>query len=315
MSVKGQISIPRLELNAARDLAEDILQIEHELDIPDLQPTIFYTDSLDVLAWVQNERPKETPKRYEMSRITYIRKISKPSQWHYIPTAINPADIGTRPISLKELKASEWLTGPLFLKSEDPKPPSTPKEKPHNTNLKSDVTAQSTYVAPPSSYFRTQTRHATEDITSGSMWENLLNQAQKKHNTPNVLEASLQVQKEMQKESWPKGIASINSLPKRERQELLAKRPFLDNADGLIKAGGRLARADLSFGSKHPTLVPDNLTGDALLGYIHANGQHEGRKISSSLIREEGFWPVGGRRRIDRIISTASHAGLYAPQP
>ena len=40
MSVKGQISIPRLELNAARDLAKDILEIEHELDIPDLQPTI-----------------------------------------------------------------------------------------------------------------------------------------------------------------------------------------------------------------------------------------------------------------------------------
>ena len=79
------------------------------------------------------------------------------------------------------------------------------------------------------------------------MWENLLNQAQKKHNTPNTLEASLQVQKEMQKEAWPKGIVSINSLPKRERQELLAKSPFLDNADGLIKAGGRLARADLSL--------------------------------------------------------------------
>ena len=101
MSIKGQISMPRLELNAARDLAQDILQIEHELDIPNLQPTVYYTDSLDTLAWIQNESPKETPKRYEMSRITYIRKVSNPNQWHYIPTAHNPADIGTRPISVK----------------------------------------------------------------------------------------------------------------------------------------------------------------------------------------------------------------------
>merc|ERR1712148_89907 len=89
MSIKGQISIPRLELNAARDLAEDVLKIETELDIPNLQPTVYYTDSLDTLAWIQNESPKETPKRYVMSRITYIRKVSKPSQWHYIPPAIS----------------------------------------------------------------------------------------------------------------------------------------------------------------------------------------------------------------------------------
>ena len=134
--------------------------------------------------------------------------------------------------------------------------------------------------------------------------ENLLDQAQKKHNTPNLQEASLQLQKEMQKEAWPKGLQSINSLPHIKRKELMAKSPFLDPSDNLIKVGGRLARADLTFGRKHPVLVPDNLIGDALLGDIHANGQHQGRKISSSLIREAGFCPVGGRRRIDRLIST-----------
>ena len=55
MSIKGQTSIPRLELNAARNLAEDVLNIESELDIPNLHPTVYYTDSLDVLAWIQNE--------------------------------------------------------------------------------------------------------------------------------------------------------------------------------------------------------------------------------------------------------------------
>merc|ERR1712074_316392 len=64
-----------------------------------------------------------------------------------------------------------------------------------------------------------------------------------------------------------------------------------------------LARADLSFGRRHPTLVPDTELGDALLGDIHANSsQHQGRKVSSSAIREAGFYPVGGRERIDRLI-------------
>ena len=52
----------------------------------------------------------------------------------------------------------------------------------------------------------------------------------------------------------------------------MAKSPFLDPSDNLIKVGGRLARADLTFGRKHPVLVPDNLIGDALLGDIHATG-------------------------------------------
>merc|ERR1712148_94478 len=141
--------------------------------------TGYYTDSLDKLAWIQNESPKETPKRYVMSRINYIRKVSKPSQWHYIPTAHNPADIGTRPISVKELKASVWLTGPSFLKLEDPKPPSTPKEKSLNTNL----FTSKTFNAKPSSYFITKHRHATEEVTSGEAWDNLLTQIKQKHKT------------------------------------------------------------------------------------------------------------------------------------
>ena len=42
--VKGQLSIPRAELNAAVDLATKVLEVETELDLPDRQPTIFYTD-------------------------------------------------------------------------------------------------------------------------------------------------------------------------------------------------------------------------------------------------------------------------------
>ena len=46
------------------------------------------------------------------------------------------------------------------------------------------------------------------------------------------------------------------------------------------------------------------MKGDALIGYIHAKTDHQVRKISSSAIREAGFWPVGGRCRIDRLVST-----------
>ena len=163
-------------MNPAVDLATKVLEVESELDLPHRHPTVYYSDSKDVLAWIQNEHPNENPKRYEVSRINKIRKLSNPDQWQYIPTHHNPADIGTRPISAKDLQTSCWLTGPPFLLLEDPKPPNTsPPKSINNTNL---------FTAHASSYFLTHNRHATEEITSGSAWESRLKQTQQKHKHP-----------------------------------------------------------------------------------------------------------------------------------
>ena len=136
------------------------------------------------------------------------------------------------------------------------------------------------------------------------MWDSYFQSCQKGNDFPNLLETSVALQRKMQKEVWPKGIESIQQLHPKRRSEILAKSPFIDPSDGLIKVGGRLQRSDLSFGRKHPTLIPDSELGDALLGSVHAKTEHQGRKISSSSIREAGYFPIGGRRRIDRIIAS-----------
>ena len=221
--------------------------------------------------------------------------MSNPHQWQYIPTEDNPADIGTRPITAKELQASNWLIGPPFIHHTNPETPikiTTPK--PEVSLLISTKTSN------VNSYFKSKHRHATENITSGEMWNSHLQTLQSSQEIP-LNEASVALQKQMQKEAWPKGIDSFKSLGPQLRTAILSKSPFMDT-DGLIKVGGRLQQSDLSFGRKHPTLVPDTELGDALLGYLHANSAHQGRKISSSVIREDGFCPVGGRKRIDRLL-------------
>merc|ERR1712074_135721 len=281
--VKGQLSIPRAELNAAFDLAKKVLDVEQAVDLPKdiCLPTILYSDSQDVLAWVKNGTTKEPISRYIASRVTTITNITRPSQWEYIPTKDNPADIGTRPVSADNLKASPWLTGPPFLHHENPQTPTKPISP--TTNIAYLITAKSPKL---NSYFNTKHRHAFEEITSGDSWKTLLNNQNASCQTPNLAEASIKLQKQMQGEAWPKGLDSFKTLEPRKRAEILAKSPFLDQEDGLIKVGGRLTRADLSFGRKHPTLVPDTELGDALLGYLHANSHHQGRKISSSAILE-----------------------------
>ena len=115
---RGQLSIPRAEMTAAHDLANRMLDIESEIDIPDLEPTKYYTDSRDVLAWIQNTT--EQQKRWVANRREFICKVSSPSSWNYVPTEINPADIGTRPVTVEDLEKSRWTTGPEFLYLQNP---------------------------------------------------------------------------------------------------------------------------------------------------------------------------------------------------
>ena len=49
---------------------------------------------------------------YVENRVEHIRKSTMPSQWNYVPTSINPADIGTRSVSLDDLSCSSWIQGP-----------------------------------------------------------------------------------------------------------------------------------------------------------------------------------------------------------
>lgn len=132
----------------------------------------------------------------------------------------------------------------------------------------------------------------------------MLQTTKKQHNAPNYPAAPLILQRNMQLDACPKGMESIRKLDQKQRLDLLAKTPFLDQKDGLIKVGGRLTHADLAFCRKRPILIPDTLTGDAPLGYLHSKTEHQGRKITTSSIRENGFWPVGGRGRITRLSAT-----------
>ena len=115
--------------------------------------------------------------------------------------------------------------------------------------------------------------------------------------------ASLDLQRQMKKKTWPKTLDSLHYFPPRERLPVFAKSPFHDPKDGLIKVGGLITKSDLSFFRKHPTMIPDTLLGDALIWYLHGSSHHKDRKITSAAIREERLFPVGGRKGIDCVIS------------
>ena len=108
------VSIPRLELQAAVLSARMNSTLQRELDIC-LNKSYFWVDSQLVLKYIANET-----KRFQVyvgNRVSEIRELSDVSQWNYIPSKINPADILTKPVrSLDSLDSREWFDGPVFLR-------------------------------------------------------------------------------------------------------------------------------------------------------------------------------------------------------
>ncbi|XP_045208763.2 uncharacterized protein LOC123560662 [Mercenaria mercenaria] len=89
-------TIPRLELCAAVLAVElaDII-VEHiEITISEFK---FYTDSRIVLGYIHNQSRRFYT--YVANRIQRIHRSTKPLQWNYICSSINPADIGSRGLS------------------------------------------------------------------------------------------------------------------------------------------------------------------------------------------------------------------------
>ena len=106
------ITTPRMELQAAVVAVRIYHIAAKELKI-NIDKTYFWCDSRIVLGYIANEARKFHI--YVANRVHEIHRYSEPSQWNYVTTKDNPADIASRGASVNELLASNWLTGPQFL--------------------------------------------------------------------------------------------------------------------------------------------------------------------------------------------------------
>ncbi|XP_060573472.1 uncharacterized protein LOC132731323 [Ruditapes philippinarum] len=107
-----QVTIPRLELNAAVVSVRVSNFLQNELDFDGLEQW-YWTDSNVVLGYISNDS-----RRFHVfvaNRIQEIRDLTEPKQWRYVKTADNPADIASRGAFSRELLESNWFTGPSFL--------------------------------------------------------------------------------------------------------------------------------------------------------------------------------------------------------
>ena len=96
----------------------------------------------------------------------------------------------------------------------------------------------------------------------------------------------------------------------RERRKVLKKSniyrldPFFDQ-EGILRVGGRLHRADLSYEERHPIILPkEHHITKLLIRQYRQNVYHQGRVITHGAIRGAGYWIVGGHRLVSKILNS-----------
>ncbi|XP_071103398.1 uncharacterized protein [Haliotis cracherodii] len=118
------ITVPRLELTAATVSIHIGQLLMKELETTPESVT-YHTDSTTVLHYISNET-KRFP-IFVANRVKQIRDFSEPTQWKYVDSKSNPADVASRGVSASHLlTCMNWFHGPKFLSSSESEWPVQP---------------------------------------------------------------------------------------------------------------------------------------------------------------------------------------------
>ena len=139
----------------------------------------------------------------------------------------------------------------------------------------------------------------------GKVWEKLLKEEQR--DDDNTQQAANRLIARAQQEVLS---GYYNKLKRGEESPdkkgtLAAYNLFFDEKSGLIRCGARLEKARLSFGRRHPAILPEHEICDALLRHVHAkDARHQGRIITTGTLRDQGYVLLKSSKRIRRVLNS-----------
>ncbi|XP_071486966.1 uncharacterized protein [Diadema antillarum] len=329
-----EVSIPRMELTAATVAVRVDHVIKQELDIL-IDETFFWTDSMTVLGYINNDTSRF--KTFVANRVAVIRDGSKPNQWRYVESSVNPADMCSRGIEAdKFLQSDVWKEGPEFLQTPDEEWLTRSEVSPSNLHVELELkkTCLATEVTKEETF-----NPISELIHHYSDWMRLKRavcwlrrfvkwMSQKKEQTTSQeesLKGRLTLQEMQaaetkivgfaQSEAFPSEIerlqneGSIQTASKGERKTQVKRTspiyrldPELD--EGLLRVGGRLSRGSLPMNVKHPVILPKKShVSKLILEHIHKMSGHSGRNYVLARLHQN-YWMPSANSAVRKITGT-----------
>lgn len=324
----GRVTIPKLELSAARLLCDLALKIEECTEYT-IHEKYYWSDSEVALWWIQKNPASFKP--FVANRVNAIQQLSSISQWNHIPGSENPADIVSRGMSVQDLIESDlWFKGPSFLQQCNQDWPygkftSLVDESEACKELRK-VTVMLSRLDFNKQNFLESVNHRNSFFTLqkviGFMLRFIKNCQARCKNTEVARKDyqkiralhSCELRDYVLKNSVPLTVVELESslkgivrflqgqfhMEKDLNTSLRKLLPFKDRED-IIRVGGRLKNSYLPFDAKHPMLLPNCKITDLLIEKIHKEKLHAAPQALLSFVRER-FWPLNGKRTCTKIF-------------
>ncbi|XP_075168002.1 uncharacterized protein LOC142240188 [Haematobia irritans] len=308
-------TIPKLELCGAELLARLIQQVVKDVDF---QYELFlWTDSSIVLGWLQ--KSPQTLKTFVANRVSDILNIVNVSQWSYVKTDENPADLGSRGCAPQELSSSQlWWHGPSWLSQPRVNWPKPRTFEPTDLEVK-----------------RVATYHITIDgeeiISRFSSLNRCLrvisyifrfyNACKRKLicDNPVLRHEEIEFVKHRfillsQQTAFPKEMENLrDKRPVHKKSRLLTVNPFIDDK-GLLRVGGRITNSGLRYEEIHPIILSEKSKfADLLIDFTHQILLHSEHHIMLRAIRQ-GYYIPRVKNLIRKCIRNCKSCTIFKHQ-
>ena len=302
-------TMPRMELQAAVMAVKLSRLLRHELKLCDRVAEYFWTDSKDVLGYIQNDTCRFHV--YVANRVQKIKETTSTNQWNYIPSEDNPADLASRGAAATQLINSDWLTGPRFLWQEQlPLNQVEPELSPTDPEVRKclRVSVRSNADKEQTEMWDTIVNKHSTLVKASSHVATLL-KAISRFKRGDVTDAQL-LQQAVQKiiqvcqsQTFGDEIEALKAgIALSTESQFSQLDPFLDS-DGLLRVGGRLRQAELNDREKHPIILPrsSHIT-ELIAASCHKKTAHGGRTLTMNQVRQEGYWIINLNKVVTSLI-------------
>lgn len=319
------VSLPRLELCAMLLLSKLITKlIAIFKDHINPKFVVLWTDSQIALHWIASHSSKWNT--FVANRVSQIQSITSEFIWRHIDSSDNPADLPSRGLLAQNIiDCPLWWHGPPFLQNsnsefslfesgfEIEEVPEAKKVTLINTNSLLEIQFWDEIFSRFSKFKSLQRtiayvlRFKNNSIRS--------NQALTGPLSINELANSLSlIVRALQNQYFSKEKFELANKKVISDKNLQGLNLFLDEAK-LIRVGGRLKNADISFEQKHPILLPShNRIVSLMLYQEHVRLGHAGAQTVLSNFRLK-FWPINGLRQAKNAIRKCLICFRFRAQP
>lgn len=296
------ITIPRLELCGAVLLSNLLTKVKNHINLP-IQQCYYWTDSTIVLSWLKGNAVDW--KVFVAHRVSEIQSLTDINQWHHVTSNNNPADILSRGITpAKLLNATIWWHGPPYLLSEHLPLLDTFIQ---NQDIPERKIVMVTVNVPELPVFTRFSSFVKLQRVIGyclRFINNCRNQPSNKSNhlsCKELRDSTIIIIRYIQRREFATEYCNLRSgAAMTNNSSLQPLKPFMDE-NLLIRVGGRLRHAPISYQQKFPIILPKHHVTQLLIKLEHERQLHSGPTGTLCALRQK-YWPLSARNQIRKII-------------